>query len=144
MHTRTHTCNIHTHAYTHICRNTDTQIHEHTHTHIQELDKIRGTPGNFKFILIWLSDCGPPMKSGFVQLPSYSFWGIWVLKRVVKLCSNFQSCILVILPHNLHKSLKVFIRKLLLSSRVLLQWGGFSFFLKWCHYFRDCTLCYTK
>ena len=57
-------------------------------------------PGNYKFILIWFSDCSPPQKSSFVQFLSHSFWVNWVLN----LCCNFQSCILMILPNNLYKS----------------------------------------
>ena len=52
---------------------------------------------------------------------------------------NFHSYILVILPKNQCKSPTNPIRQLSLSSRILLPWGGFSFFLKCCHYFRDIT-----
>ena len=42
--------------------------------YIYKLDKIMKTSGNSnKFILIWFSDCSPPLKSGYIQLPSYSF-----------------------------------------------------------------------
>ena len=61
-------------------------------------------------------DCSLSVKAGFVQLPFYCFCGNWLLKRVIKLCCNFQSCILVILPNNLHKSLTVSIWQLSLSS----------------------------
>ena len=37
------------------------------------------------------------LEPDFVQLPSYSFWGNWVLEMVIKICCNFRSCILVIL-----------------------------------------------
>ena len=62
------------------------------------------TPGNFKFILILFFDCSGPVKSSFVQLLSYSFWGNRVLEMVIKLCCHFRSCILVILPNNPPKS----------------------------------------
>ena len=92
------------------------------------LDKIMETPGIFKFILIWFSDCCSSVKSGFVQLSSNSFWINKVFKIVIKLCCNFRSCIQVILPKNQRKSSTVHIRQLLLSSRVLLQWGDFPSF----------------
>ena len=79
-----------------------------------------------------------------MQLPSYSFWGNWVLEMVNKLCCHFRNCILVILLNNPCKSPTVPIRQLSPSSRVLLQWRGFSFFRKYCHNFRDCTICYTS
>ena len=97
-----------------------------------------------KLILIWFSDCSSPVKSGFVQFPFYSFWGNWVLEIVIKRCHNFWICIFVILPNNTHKDPTVPIWQLSLSTRVLLQWGGLTFFLKCCHYFRDSTPCYAK
>ena len=102
-----------------------------SHTGIGQNDE------NFKFISIWLIRMIAihPYRSGIVQLPSYSFCGNWVLMIVIKLCCNFWCCILVILHRNLCKSSTVLIRKLLLSSRFFLRWGGFSFFLKCCHYF---------
>ena len=132
--THTHT---HTHTYTH------THIYIYIYIHTLALDRIMETPRNYlKNILILFSNCGPSVKSAFVSLP-YSFWENWVLKMVIKLCYNFQSCILVILPNNPQKSPTVPIRQLSFSSRVLLQWRGFSFFLKCCLYFRGRT-CYTK
>ena len=83
---------------------------------------------------------------------SYIFWGTWVLEMVIKLGCNLRSCILMILPNNPRKSPTVPIRQLSLSSWVFIQWEGFSFFLKCCHYFRDYSLldliilqfCYTS
>ena len=49
------------------------------------------------------------------------------LEMIIKLCCNFRSCILVILPNNPRKSPTFPIKQLSLSSRVLLQWGGFWF-----------------
>ena len=39
-----------------------------------------------KIVKLWFSDCSPPMKSGFVQLPR-------VFEIVIKLCCNFRCCI---------------------------------------------------
>ena len=100
--------------------------------YVQGLNKIMKTPEiSNKFTLIRFFDCSPPVKSGVVQLPSYSFWGNWVLVMVIKLCCNFRSYILVILPNKESDG------PLSLPSKVLLQWGGFSFFLKYTYYFRD-------
>ena len=52
---------------------------------------------------------------------------------------NFQSCILAIHPNNLRKSSTVPIWQISLLTIVLFQWGGFSFLLKCCPYFRDST-----
>ena len=104
-----------------------------------------GNPRNFKqFYFICFSDCSLPVKCGFVQLPSNSFWGNWVLGMVIKLCCNIRSWIIVILPNNPRKNPTVLFRLLSLSSRVLLQWWGFSFFPKCCHFFRDNTPWYIK
>ena len=81
-----------------------------------------------KLILIWFSDCSPPVKSDFIQLPNYSFWGNWFLEIVIKLCCNFRSSILVILPNKPRKTLTIPIRLLLLFSRVLLLWRIFHSF----------------
>ena len=90
----------------------------------QVLDKISN-----KFILIWFSDCCPPVKSSSTHLRFYSFWENCVLEMVIKLCSNFWSCILVVLPNSLYYNPIVHIRHLSGFARVLLQWIGFSFFL---------------
>ena len=67
-------------------------------------DNIMETPGNFKFILIWFSNCNPPVKSGFVLIPYNSFWGNWDLEIVIELRCNWRNCILAILPNNPRKS----------------------------------------
>ena len=97
-------------------------------------------PGNFKYILIWYSECSPPVRSSFRLPSSFCFWGNWVLEMVIKLCCNFQCCILVMRP----KNLTIPIRQLSLYFRVLLLCRGFTFFLKCCHCFQDCTSYYTK
>ena len=48
----------------------------------QGLDKLVKTQVNCnKFILKCFSNCSPPVKSGFVQHRSYSFWRNWVLEK---------------------------------------------------------------
>ena len=47
-----------------------------------------------------------------------------VHQMVIKLCCNFRSCIFVILSNNPRKSPTAFA-----FCRILLQWGGFGFFL---------------
>ena len=107
--------------------------------------RVEQNNGNFKqiyFIMVfWLQSFREirVWAARFLQ-----FWGNCVFEMVIKLCRNFRSCILVILPNNLLKSLRVPTRLPSLSSRVLVQWRGFSFFLKCCHYFREGTSCYTK
>ena len=91
---------------------------------VQVLDKIMETPGKFiKFILKCFSDCSPSVKSGFVQLSSYCFFflGNWILEMFIKVCCNFWSCILVILPDNPPQSPTVPIRQFSLCFRVLVQ-----------------------
>ena len=94
---------------------------------IQRFGKIIETPWNFKQIyfnmVFWLQPCGE------IRL-SYSFLGNCIFEMAIKLCCNFGGCILVILPNNSRECPTVPIRQLLLSFRVLLQWWGFSFFLK--------------
>ena len=93
---------------------------------IQGLSEIMETPENFKLILIWFSVCNPPVKSGFVQLPSYSFsetgFSRWTLSSAVifraVLLWSFQTIRVTVSP-------TVPIRQFSLFSRVLLQWGGF-------------------
>ena len=55
-------------------------------------------------MLFWLQ---PYCELRLCAAPSYSFWINWVLDMVIKLYSNFRSCILVVLPNNPRKSLTV-------------------------------------
>ena len=120
-------------------------IHRFSRALLLRYTGIGQNNGNiWKFQICFISDCCPLVKSDFVQLPSNSFWGNWVLEMVIKLCCNFWSCILVNFPNNTHENLTVPIRQLPLSSRVLPQWEGFSFFLKCCYYFWDRIPCNTK
>ena len=133
LYTHTHT---HTHPHTHPHTLIHTYIHTHTQTHthtyiyiyIWGLDKIMETPGNFKQIsfnmVFWLQ---PSRKIRLCAVPILQFWGNWVFEMVIKLCCNFQTCILVILHNNHRKSPTVPIWQLSLSS---LQWGSFSFFIQ--------------
>ena len=94
------------------------------------------------YMVFWLQ---PSREIWPFEAPFLRFLiGNWVFKKIINLCCNFRSCILVILPTNPRKSLTLPIRQLSNSSRVLLQWGGFSFFLKCCHYFQDSTPRNTK
>ena len=84
--------------------------------------------------LIYFSDCNHPVKCSLMQLPFYSFWGNWILEIVINLWTNFQSCILVILPNNLlgvvsyrKGSLRVTLdygRQLYFTLRGVSSWGN--------------------
>ena len=88
--------------------------------------------------------CNPPLKYCYEQLPSYSFWRNWILEMVIKLCYNFRSCILEILPNNRCKSPTVPVRQLSLFFQSFSFVRKFSFFLKCCYYFWDSTPRYTE
>ena len=108
--------------------------------------KIMETARNFNLIyfnmVFWLKPL--PIKCSFVQLPSNKFLENWVSRWSLGSAVIFRA---VFLRSFLTIRVKVWrfpIKQLSLSSRILLQLGGFSFFLKCCHYFWNSTHCCTK
>ena len=101
------------------------------------------TPWNFKQIysnMIAALKWNPPLCNSLLTVFDETWFSKWSLSSA----EFFRSCVLINLPKNPRWSPTVPIRQLSFSSWVLLQWRGFFFFLKCCHYSRDSTPCYNK